>query len=134
MVQHAISTLSRRVEGFVLVVEGSQIDWACHDNDFETLQAELLDFEGAVTEGFRFAQQDGATVVVVTADHETGGLALIGDEPDASDVEGRWISDGHTACMVPVLAYGPGSHRLGGLHRNTEIGRILFSLLGRSAF
>ncbi|PLX30289.1 MAG: alkaline phosphatase [Ignavibacteria bacterium] len=125
----ALARLARNPHGFVLMVEGSQIDWACHDNDFETLQAELLDFSTALNEGVAFAQDDGQTTIVVTADHETGGLALLGEEEDASDIEAVWTSTGHTAAMVPVLAMGPGSASFGGIHRNTDIGRLLHELL-----
>lgn len=129
MVMHALALLSAREAGFVLVVEGSQIDWAGHDNDFTTLKKELRDFHDAVGEVLSFARSDGSTAVIVTADHETGGLALVGQNPDGSDVTGLWVSGDHTASMVPVLAAGPGSARFGGIHRNDEIGQLLQALL-----
>ncbi len=73
----AIEHLSQNENGFFLMVEGSQIDWAGHDNDSEYLIAEMLDFEKTIAVALDFAMKDGNTLVVVTADHETGGLALV---------------------------------------------------------
>ena len=125
----ALQTLARDTDGFVLMVEGSQIDWAGHDNDFTALKSELQDFDGAIGAALDFAQGDGATLVLVTADHETGGLALLGDAPDGSDMTGKWIHGDHTGNMVPVLAYGPAAERFGGIKRNDEVGRLLHELL-----
>lgn len=129
MTRLALERLSHHPDGFVLMVEGSQIDWACHDNEMETLKEELLDFSRAVQQGLAFALRDRQTTVIVTADHETGGLSLIGNDDDVTGIEGRWASGSHTASMVPVLAIGPGSSAFGGIHRNTEIGQMLHALL-----
>ncbi|MDX9757638.1 MAG: alkaline phosphatase [Bacteroidota bacterium] len=129
LVLAALSLLARHDAGFVLMIEGSQIDWACHDNNFAQLKEELRDFDGAVATALDFAAGDGETLIVVTADHETAGLALTGTAPDGSDMVGHWISDDHTANMVPLLAVGPAAHRFGGLKRNDEIGRLLHELL-----
>jgi alkaline phosphatase len=129
LVRTAIGFLSRFQNGFVLIVEGSQIDWAAHDNNFLELKAELRDFDGAIAEAVGFAGMHGQTLLVVTADHETGGLTVIGEHPDGSDMEGKWIWSEHTANMVPVFALGPGSGIFGGIHRNNEIGRMLQDLL-----
>lgn len=129
LVLAALHALSRDPEGFVLMVEGSQIDWAAHDNDFTALKSELRDFDGAIGAALDFAQGDGETLVLVTADHETGGLTLMGDAPDGSDMTGKWIHDDHTGNMVPLMAYGPAAERFGGIKRNDEVGRLLHELL-----
>lgn len=129
LVEAAIAPLARHDSGFVLMVEGSQIDWAAHDNDFGALRAELRDFDGAIAAALAFAGRDGGTLIVVTADHETGGLAVIGNAADGSDMEGRWISGDHTANMVPLFAIGPGATRFGGVRQNFEVGRMLQELL-----
>ncbi|MFZ1731793.1 MAG: alkaline phosphatase [Bacteroidota bacterium] len=129
LVKAAIALLSQNGNGFVLVVEGSQIDWAAHDNDFAELKAELRDFDGAISAALSFAEKNAKTLLVVTADHETGGLAVIGNKPDGSDMQGKWIWGEHTGNMVPVFAMGPGSYIFGGIHRNNEIGRMLHDLL-----
>lgn len=125
----ALEQLARDAEGFVLVVEGSQIDWAAHDNLFEQMLLEMRDFDAAVGVALDFAERDGRTLVVVTSDHETGGLTLFGRNPDGSDLEGKWSSDDHSAGMVPVFGFGPGAARFGGIHRIDVIGRMLHELL-----
>lgn len=129
LVEAAIASLARHDSGFVLMVEGSQIDWAGHDNDFGALRAELRDFDGAIAAALSFAGRDGGTLIVVTADHETGGLAVVGRAADGSDMEGRWISGDHTANMVPLFAIGPGATGFGGVRQNFDIGRMLQELL-----
>ncbi len=129
LVETAIAALARHDSGFVLMVEGSQIDWAAHDNDFSGLKAELRDFDDAIAAALAFVRQDGRSLLVVTADHETGGLAVIGDAVDGSDMEGRWISGDHTANMVPLFAIGPRAEKFGGLHHNYEIGSMLHEVL-----
>ncbi len=120
--------------GFFLMVEGSHIDYAGHDNDSEALIGEMRDFDAAVGVAFDYADAHPGTLVVVLADHETGGLTLpAGREnfllPD-SGVELRWSTGGHTASMVPMFTYGSGSSHFGGVFDNTEVNRLLTQLLG----
>ncbi len=117
----AIEMLSRNKKGFALMIEGSQIDWACHNNDSLYLRAEMADFELMLHAVLDWAEQNGNTLVVVTADHETGGLSLpSGDiEEGLNDYRFHWGS--HTGCMVPVFAYGPGAERFSGIQQNTDI-------------
>jgi alkaline phosphatase len=113
--------LAKRSEkGFFLMLEGSQIDWACHDHDSERAIQEMLDFDKAIGEVLRFAEKDGNTLVIVTADHETGGMALLRGA-DKSSLKIEFTTDYHTASMVPIFAYGPGAEKFGGLYDNTEI-------------
>jgi alkaline phosphatase len=103
---------------FFLMIEGSQIDWAAHANDTDRVIRQTLLFDMAVREAIEFAKQDKNTLVVVTADHETGGLTLI--EKDGVIVA-EWTSGSHTAVDVPVYAFGPGSELFSGALDNTEI-------------
>jgi alkaline phosphatase len=122
----AIEILSRNKKGFFLMVEGSQIDWAAHDNDSGAVIAETVDFDEAVGVVLDFAAEDGGTLVVVTADHETGGYAVLDGSIQHRAVERTaFASDGHTASMVPLFAYGPRSGRFGGIHTNAYIGEQL---------
>jgi alkaline phosphatase len=110
----------RSEKGFFLMIEGAQIDWACHANNAPDAVREMLDFDEAIGEALKFAEADGETLVIVTADHETGCLALEqGRAKDSLDLE--FVTDHHTAVMVPVFAYGPGAERFGGIYDNTEI-------------
>ncbi|OIK16840.1 alkaline phosphatase [Bacillus sp. MUM 116] len=76
MTETAISKLSQNDKGFFLMVEGSQIDWAGHDNDIVAAMSEMEDFEKAFKAAIDFAKKDKHTLVVATADHSTGGFSV----------------------------------------------------------
>ena len=111
---------NRNKNGFFLLVEGSQIDWALHANDRNWLKAEMLDFEAAVQKALDFAALDGETLVLVTGDHECGGLALHAG-PRATDIQPAFASKMHTAALTPVLAFGPQAALFSGIYDNTEV-------------
>lgn len=68
---------SKNTDGFFMMVEGGKIDWACHSNDAATMIKEVIDMDNAVKVAYEFyAQHPDETLIVVTADHETGGIAL----------------------------------------------------------
>ena len=123
----AIEILSRDEDGFFLMVEGSQIDWAGHENDQEYLLAEMRDFDDAVGVALDFAERDERTLVLVTADHECGGFALTGGSMEKGTVASRFATDSHTATMVPVFAFGPGAEVFGGIRDNTFLGRTFIN-------
>ncbi|MCR2043668.1 alkaline phosphatase [Anaerosalibacter massiliensis] len=76
MTNKAIDILSKNNKGFFLMVEGGRIDHAAHGNDPGTMVNEVLDFDEAVKAAYEFAKKDKQTLVIVTADHETGGLSI----------------------------------------------------------
>jgi alkaline phosphatase len=76
MTKIAIAKLSQNPNGFFLLVEGSQIDWAGHENDIVGAMSEMADFEAAIAEGLSFAKTNDGTQLIVTADHSTGGLSV----------------------------------------------------------
>lgn len=120
MVKKAIEVLSRDKDGFFLMVEGSMIDWGAHAKDFDYVTQEVIDLDEAVGVAKKFAETDGKTLVLVTADHETGGLTLPSGDVSKRKATGNFISSGnHTAVMVPVFSYGPQSERFTGIHDNT---------------
>ncbi len=110
----------RSDKGFFLMVEGSQIDWACHANDRNWLRAEMLDFDKTIREALAFAASNGETLVIVTGDHECGGLALV-ETIDKKGFDVKFSCRLHTASLVPVLAYGPQSGLFTGIYDNTGI-------------
>jgi alkaline phosphatase len=114
------------------MVEGSQIDWGGHDNDFEYMKAELLDFNAVINEVLDAAEKDGNTLVVVTADHETGGLSMLENKSDHSAFTVNYASKGHSGIMVPVFAYGPGANTFNGMYENTEIYYKFLKLLSEN--
>lgn len=116
-----IKKLSQNEKGFFLMVEGSQIDWGGHSNDSEYLISELIDFDTVMGQVLDYAKKDGNTLVIVTADHETGGFTLAGDNGDYKKIKPTFSTGGHSATMVPVFAFGPGASEFAGVYENTEI-------------
>jgi len=119
--QKALNLLSKDEDGFFLMVEGSQIDWGGHDNDVGYIVEEMLDFDRTIGEVLKFAQEDGHTLVIITADHETGGMSIHDADPEKGELEGRFTTGSHSSVMVPVFAYGPGAEKFIGIYENTEI-------------
>ena len=121
----AINHLSSGQNGFFLMIEGSQIDWGGHANNAEYIITEVADFDKTVGKVLDFAQKDGNTLVVVTADHETGGFALsslqVYGRRDYGYIQPTFSTGGHTATLIPVLAYGPGAEAFAGIYQNNEI-------------
>lgn len=122
--------------GFFLMVEGHQIDWACHLNDADKMVKQTLLLDEAVKVALDFASADGQTLVIVAADHETGGLTIKtkswGDK--AKVPYPAWSHDGHTGTPVPIYAYGPQAHIFTGVYDNTEVPKKLARLLGINLF
>ena len=116
----AIEMLDKNKKGFFLMVEGSHIDHGGHDNNTDVLVDEVLDFDEALGLVLDYAAKDGNTLVVVTADHETGGVTLVGGDIKTHKVKLNFSSKGHTAVMVPVFAYGPGAEKFTGIFDNTD--------------
>ena len=124
----AIELLDNK-KGFFLMIEGSSIDDWCHKKKVGYMAEELFDFDRTIGKVLEWAEKDGHTLVVVTADHATGGLTLLdGSLPDRS-VKVNFSTKGHNGILVPVYAYGPGAEKFVGIHENAEIGQILRKLL-----
>ncbi len=126
----AIQFLSKDDSGFFLMTEGSQIDWGGHANNAPYLVSELIDFDDAVGKALDYAEKDGNTLVIVTSDHETGGFTLAakkkktedGEEySDYSEIGMTFSTAGHSATLIPVFAYGPGSEEFTGIYENSDI-------------
>lgn len=116
-----ISLMNQNKNGFFMMVEGSQLDDYGHFNQLDMLMKELHDFDRTIGEVMKWAAKDGETLVVVTADHETGGLTLHGGDLATGRIEAKFASTGHTGVMVPVYAFGPGAEEFTGFMDNTEI-------------
>lgn len=106
---------------FFLMVESAQIDNFGHFNEIKGVIEETLDFDMAIQKAVEFADQDGETLVIVTADHETGGLTIPHGNLKRKMVEGSFSTYDHTGIMVPVFAYGPQSSEFQGVYENHEI-------------
>ncbi|WP_421752784.1 alkaline phosphatase [Croceimicrobium sp.] len=126
-------------EPFFMMVEGSQIDWGGHANNGEYLVNEMLDFDKAIGVALDYAEKDGNTIVIVTADHECGGFAMVSEEVevpfrgkqnDYDSLRFSFGSGGHSSTMVPVLAYGPGTQVFSGIYQNNSIYQKMMMLAG----
>ena len=129
MTQVALNQLAQNPNGFFVLIEGSQIDWAAHHNDAEEMNRQTLFFDEAIRIALKFAQQREDTLVLVTADHETGGMAITDGKLDGADLKIAWTTKHHTAVDVPIYAYGPHSAEFTGVMDNTSIAKKLAKLL-----
>ena len=126
----SIDKLSKESKkGFFLMVEGAKIDYAGHSDCFPASVIEQLGFDMAVAEALKFADSNGETLVVVTADHETGGLTLLDGDLESGHILAVYNSDDHTPTVVPVFAYGPWSREFMGTYMNVEIPRTIKRLV-----
>ena len=124
-------------KGFFIMAEGSKIDWASHDNDYEYYLKEMQEFEKTVEKALNFAQENNDTLVIVTADHETGGLLIEQDDAryrETGKMKISWntaIGRGtHTGIMIPVFAQGPGAENFSGVMDNTDVFFAMKEALG----
>jgi alkaline phosphatase len=146
----ALDVLSKNENGFFMMVEGSQIDWGAHDNDKVYVALETIAFDYAVQVAYDYVQTHENTILIVTADHETGGLQIISNNLDntlpiqlgteeqkreqrivrANEITVSWSSTDHTAAYVPLYAYGTPFDDLenGILIENTDI----FNMMNQS--
>lgn len=142
MTQKAIDILSNDPDGFFLMVEGGQIDWAAHSNDAANVISDTVGLDGAVAVAQAFASTAGDVLIIVTADHETGGMRADLASSGAPDEDGpffmpggtpfyvNWTTGGHTAAHVPITAQGPWSDLLIGVFENTHTHDVMRLALG----
>ncbi|MDN5199877.1 alkaline phosphatase [Fulvivirgaceae bacterium BMA10] len=126
----ALDYLTMDDRQFYLMIEGSQIDWGGHSNDADYLISEMIDFDKAVGLALDFAEKDQNTLVIVTADHETGGFTLSSKDGNYDEIDGTFSTGGHSTTLIPVFAYGPGSENFIGIYENNEIFHRVNSAMG----
>lgn len=150
MTEKALSTLSMNKKGFFLLVEEEGIDEFAHENNGTRMLQALGELEKAVAVARNYAATHPDTLVVVTGDHECGGLTVedtatsdeSGDGISAEDgpfpIKGSgqsfnldWTTSGHTGADVPVTAYGPLAEQFTGKHPNTHVHDVLAQVLTR---
>ena len=119
--------------GFVLMVEGSLIDGMGHANNAEAQKLEMQSFMGAVEVAVEYAKAHEGTLVVVTADHETGGLSIVSADANFNlseqGVEYRWTTNGHSGVMIPIYLYGTANEFINSIVENVDIAKRLKSLI-----
>lgn len=118
-----LEKLDNQSKPFFLLIEGSQIDWGGHDNEIDYFVEEFKEFNKTIKTVLDYAENHENTLVIVTADHETGGFHVLGGKllKKNSYINGDFLTTGHTADMVPVFSYGPYSENFSGIYDNTEI-------------
>lgn len=117
----ALDYFTKSEDSFFLMIEGSQIDWAGHDKNPDYLIAEVIDFDKAVGVALDYAEQHGNTLVIVLADHETGGFALGIKDGDYAIIKPEFATSGHSTTLIPVMAFGPGCEDFKGIYENNRI-------------
>lgn len=128
MTRAALEIVRRNPNGFFLLVEASQPDWRGHANEaFEEVVAEMLDYDDAIRVALEFQSRHPETLIVLTADHETGGLAI--QQTRDGQLLAKYTTTGHTGSMIPLFAKGPGAERFGGVKENYRVGQILMELV-----
>lgn len=128
------NTKLEKRKGFVLMVEGSQIDGRSHGRDVSGILAEMRDFDKAIKVAMDYADNNPGTLVVVVADHETGGLSIPSSKTDftlpESGIGYNFGTSSHTAALIPVYLYGAGAEQINGIMENTELSWKLQQLIG----
>jgi len=117
----ALKMLSKNKKGFFAMLEGSRIDDCGHWHDIPGLMGEIFDFDKTIGKVLQWAEKDGQTLVIVLADHETGGLTLLDGDIQKGNVQGHYATSGHSGIIIPVFAYGPQADKFVGVYENTEI-------------
>jgi alkaline phosphatase len=125
MTQVALRILDNDPDGFFLMVEGGRIDHACHANDIQRAVRETLEFSNAVARALAWSKGRSDTLIVVTADHETGGLRVLKNNGAGVPPAVEWSTAGHTPVDIPVYAWGANAEAISGIRENTEIHEVL---------
>ncbi|SEL40125.1 alkaline phosphatase [Parapedobacter koreensis] len=136
MIEHAFLPSAKFLDaksggnGFFLMVEGAKIDGGGHGNSTPFTVTEYLSFDKLVGQALEYADADGETLVIVTSDHETGGLVVLDGNYETGHVLGSFATTDHTGIPVPLAAYGPGAEHFQGFVDNSEIAKRIYKLLG----
>ena len=127
-VQKALQLLDNR-KGFFLMIEGSMIDDGGHDNKAGETMEEIFDFDRTLGLVLEWAEKDGETLVIVTADHATGGMTLLSGSIDDKRIRVNYSTTGHNGIALPVFAWGPHSEDFIGVYENTELSDKIRALI-----
>ena len=117
----ALDFFEKKGKPFFLMVEAANIDSGGHGNSTSTIVSEMLDFDEVIGAVIRYVDAHPNTLLIVTADHETGGVSIPQGDLASSTVELAYHSDDHTAILVPIFAYGTHSGDFRGVYDNTAV-------------
>ena len=127
-VQKALQVLDNK-KGFFLMIEGSMIDDGGHDNKAGKTMEEIFDFDRTLGLVLEWAEKDGETLVIVTADHATGGMTLLGGSIDEKKIRVNYSTTGHNGVALPVFAWGPHAEDFVGIYENAELSDKIRALI-----
>ncbi len=127
--EKAVDLLKKNKKGFFMMIEGSQIDWGGHRNDNDMIIREMLDFDATIGKVLDFARKDRKTLVIITADHETGGLSMPSGNIEQRQSKAEFSTKGHSGIPVPVFAFGPGAEEFTGFMENIVFKERIAKLL-----
>ena len=119
-------------KGFFLMVESAIIDGYGHNNDAEGMVEEMQEFDRTLRALVAYVKKHPNTLLVVTADHETGGTSVSYKSHPINQPEGMQLSfstKGHSGTVVPIFAYGAGAEKFAGIFKNKEIPGVIESLM-----
>jgi alkaline phosphatase len=128
MARVALRILDNNPSGFFLMIEGGKIDHAAHGNSLERNIFETIEFDRAIQAAIEWADGRSDTLLVVTADHETGGLKVLSGNGKGAFPTVVWSTQGHTPVNVPAYAWGVNALRVSGVMDNTQWFQILLGL------
>lgn len=123
----AIERLSKDPDGFFLLLEHEGTDSTAHNGATALFEISVRSLDETVGVALEFVNRHKDVLLIVTGDHETGGLQIQG--PVAEPLQLKWTTGGHTAQPVPIFSQGPGSGNFSGLLDNTDVGRKLLALV-----
>ena len=126
----ALEQLSKSSKGFFLMIEGSPIEYQGHNNETESLLAEMRGFDSAIEVAVEFVKNNPGTLLVITADHETGGMVILDGDFEEGTVEATFNTDYHTPIPVPIFAFGNGAFRFTGVYENSDLFNKFKELMG----
>ena len=130
---HTLDILDKNKKGFFAMIEGSHIDHAAHANNAEQMTFEMEEFDKVVNAAFDYADKHKGTLVIVTADHETGGVTLNSGSKDftkgESGIDIKFSTTGHTGSPVLVYSYGASAWKFSGVMENTDIFKRIKAVL-----
>ena len=106
---------------FFIMTEAAQIDYGGHDNNISYVVKEVLDFDALIAKAIQYADTHKGTLVIITGDHETGGLTLHDGDFKQQSLSAQFATNDHTGIPVPVYAYGYRSYLFDGVYENTAI-------------
>lgn len=129
MTEKAVNILDNNENGFFLMVEGSQIDWRCHERDADGLLYEMQDFTEAVNWALEYQKSNKEVLILVLADHETGGACVESGLTHREKGRITFAMGSHSANFCIALANGPGQEQFNGFYEIDDIGKILHELV-----